>query len=282
MTMAQSFIIDHPQTIDLDKYDSDDTGGLSKTEVTKILPTLEKRLGELQELLYAAAQHSVLIILQGMDTSGKDGTVSHVMSHINPAGCHVWSFKVPSTEELAHDFLWRIHNKAPIKGMMAIFNRSHYESVLVERVHSLVPAEIWRARYEQINDFERLLAHNDTIILKFFLHISKDEQKLRLIDREKEASKSWKLSVGDWQERKHWKDYMEAYTDALGKCGTKEAPWYIIPANKKWYRNYLIAHTIVERLAPLIKHWHNDLEQRGQQALAELHAMRHNSNEDAQ
>lgn len=270
--MAQRYIIDEPQTINLADYDPDDTGSIKHKEATALQTKLEARLQRQQELLYAASQQSVLIVLQGIDTAGKDGTVSHVMAAVNPSGCQVWGFKVPTAEEAAHDFLWRIHQRTPARGIMAIFNRSHYEDVLVTRVHKLVPKEVWQARYEQINHFERMLTQNQTIILKFFLHISKDEQEQRLLAREDDVEKSWKLSVADWHERAYWHDYQLAYADAIGQCGTKWAPWHIVPANKKWYRNLSIARAIVETLEPYEKDWNAALQARGQQELAALKA----------
>jgi PPK2 family polyphosphate:nucleotide phosphotransferase len=203
--------------------------------------------------LYGAAQQGVLIVLQGMDTSGKDGTITHVMAPINPQGCIVTSFKQPTPADLAHDFLWRVHPHAPARGMLAIFNRSHYEDVLVVRVHNLVPKAVWRERYDAINRFEHLLATNGTIILKFFLHISKNEQEERLLAREEDKTKAWKLSATDWAERERWDDYQEAYEDALSKCSTAHAPWYIVPANRKWYRDWAVTHILLdafERLDP--------------------------------
>ncbi len=267
-------IIDSPQSINLQDYDPDDTGKLTKRDALKELEKLEEQLAQTQEMLYAAAQRSILIILQGMDTAGKDGTIEHVMSHINTTGCHVWSFKVPTAEELAHDFLWRVHQRTPARGMMAIFNRSHYEDVLVARVHQLVPHTVWQQRFEQINHFESLLVSSGTIVFKFFLHISKDEQRSRLMEREDDTEKAWKLSVADWQERQYWKDYQEAYTDVLSRCGTHDAPWYIVPANKKWYRNYVIAQALVRRLAPHVAEWHTALEARGKTELEALRAYR--------
>jgi PPK2 family polyphosphate:nucleotide phosphotransferase len=205
-----------------------------------------------------------------MDTSGKDGTVKHVMATLNPMGCQAWGFKQPTAEELAHDFLWRVHKRAPPKGVLGIFNRSHYEDVLVVRVHRLVPREVWRGRYERINNFERMLTQEGTVILKFFLHISKDEQKRRLLAREQDPDTAWKLSLADWEERAYWDAYQEAYEDALGKCGTPWAPWRIIPADHKWFRNYTVARTIVERLEPLTHQWIEELRERGRQALQEL------------
>lgn len=265
--------IDAPRAVSLADYDPDDTGGMKKAEVERVwLPQFRQALGKAQELLYGAQQHAVLIVLQGMDTSGKDGTIRHVMSGVNPTGCYVWNFKAPTAEELAHDFLWRVHQHTPERGTIAIFNRSHYEDVLVARVHQLVPREVWKQRYEQINAFERLLAENHTLILKFFLHISKEEQEERLYAREKEEEKAWKLAVADWQERQHWDEYVKAYEEALGRCGTAWAPWHIVPANKKWYRNYVIGQTILEQLEPLAHEWRQALKQRGEQALAELRA----------
>ncbi|HET9921077.1 MAG TPA: PPK2 family polyphosphate kinase, partial [Ktedonobacteraceae bacterium] len=206
---------------------------------TAEMDMLSEELGELQQLLAAAHHHSLLIILQGMDTSGKDGTIRHVMAQVNPLGCEVRSFKAPTGREQARDFLWRIHRVVPGRGMISIFNRSHYEDVLVVRVHDLVPEKVWKRRYTTINHFEQMLAQHDTIILKFYLHISKDEQEKRLLARQEDRTKAWKLSAADWAERKYWNDYQDAYEGALSRCSTDEAPWYIVPANRKWYRNLL-------------------------------------------
>jgi PPK2 family polyphosphate:nucleotide phosphotransferase len=212
---------------------------------------LEERLGELQELLYAEHKHKVLVILQGMDTSGKDGTVRHVMSGVSPAGVRVVSFKKPTQEELDHDFLWRVHAKMPGDGEIAVFNRSHYEDVLVVRVHELVEEKVWRKRYKQINEFERTLAATGTTILKFFLHISKSEQRKRLQERIDDPKKHWKFQHTDLDERKLWDDYMDAYADMLEKTSTKWAPWYVIPANAKWYRNLVVNGVINDALESL-------------------------------
>jgi PPK2 family polyphosphate:nucleotide phosphotransferase len=234
------------------------------------LQKLSDEMSKLQELLTAAQQHSLLVVLQGMDTSGKDGTIRHVLSHVNPQGCDVHSFKEPTQEELAHDFLWRIHKVTPAKGEMGIFNRSHYEDVLVARVHDLVPETVWSRRYEEINNFEQLLFNNEMIILKFFMYISYDEQEQRLLAREQDKDKSWKLSAEDWEDRKYWKDYERAYEDALSKCSTDKAPWYIVPANHKWYRNLAIAHTIVHTMRRYKDEWKTGLEARGQRELEKL------------
>ena len=233
----------------LSKFDPDDTLGLKNDEKSqKTLQKLIARLDELQLLLYASKKYSLLIILQGIDAAGKDGTIRHVMSGVNPQGCRVTSFKTPSAEEAAHDFLWRIHNAIPDRGEIGIFNRSHYEDVLIERVHKLVPESIWSKRYKQINRFERNLAENDVKILKFYLHISKGEQKKRFQQRLDDRTKWWKLSPNDFKERKYWNDYMDAYEDMLRYCSTPWAPWYIIPANKHWFRNLAVSHIIVKTL----------------------------------
>jgi PPK2 family polyphosphate:nucleotide phosphotransferase len=207
-----------------------------------------QKLDILQERLYAEGQQSLLIIVQAMDTGGKDGLIKHVFRGLNPAGVRVTSFKAPSLTDLAHDFLWRVHPHAPPKGMIGIFNRSHYEDVLIVRVHDLVPKKRWRERYGHINDFEELLAEQGTTILKFFLHISKKEQKRRLQDRLDEPEKHWKFNAGDLRERALWDDYMAAYEDAINKCHKRHAPWHIVPANKKWYRNYVVTRAVVEAL----------------------------------
>lgn len=226
-----------------------------KGETKKPLKKLNKRLLKLQELLYAESKHALLIILQGMDTCGKDGTIRKVMAGINVQGCEVNNFKVPSEDELARDFLWRIHKVVPRKGMIGIFNRSHYEDVLVVRVHDLVDESVWKKRYQQINDFEKMLVENGTVVLKFFLHISKDEQKERLESRINDPTKHWKITEADIRERSYWDDYMQAYEAVIQKCSTDWAPWYIIPANKKWYRNIVITERIVETLENLdMKH----------------------------
>jgi PPK2 family polyphosphate:nucleotide phosphotransferase len=209
----------------------------------------------LQNKFYAEKKRALLIVLQGMDTAGKDGTIRHVMSGINPQGCSVTAFKVPNSEELSHDFLWRIHKAVPERGMIGIFNRSQYEDVLVVRVHKLVPKDIWQARYDEINRFERNLAENDVKILKFFLHISKEEQKKRLDDRLHDPHKKWKLSKADGKERKLWDDYVAAYEAMLHQCSTEYAPWFIIPSDHKWFRNLAVSRIIVETLEGFDMHF---------------------------
>ncbi|HEY3568446.1 MAG TPA: polyphosphate kinase 2 family protein [Thermoanaerobaculia bacterium] len=239
--------------VDLSKIDPGSTPGFKgkRKKADERLLELNGRLEVLQEALWAEHRRKVLIVLQGMDTSGKDGTISHVFQGVNPLGVRVVAFKAPSPEELDHDFLWRVHPKVPGRGEMVIFNRSHYEDVLVARVQKLVPPEVWRQRYDQINDFERLLSATDTVILKFFLHISKDEQRERLQARLDDPQKRWKFRKGDLIDRAHWDEYMEAYEEALARTSQKHAPWYIVPADKKWYRNLVVAEVLVKALEDL-------------------------------
>ena len=239
--------------IKLNKWDPDggEVAEVGKKAGNKEMLKLNDRLEALQELLYAESKQKVLIVLQAMDTGGKDGAIRHVFDGVNPQGVRVASFKVPTPEERAHDYLWRVHKQTPGSGEMVIFNRSHYEDVLVVRVHELVPKAVWSRRYEQINNFERMLAEEGTTILKFYLHISPDEQKERLQARLDEPHKNWKFSTGDLAERKRWDEYMQAYEDMLSKTSTKWAPWYIIPANRKWLRNLLMSQIIVDTLEGL-------------------------------
>lgn len=223
----------------------------SRAEAAAEIERDQKRLRELQELLYADRGRSLLICLQAMDAGGKDGTVEHVLGAMNPLGCRVVAFKQPTAEELAHDFLWRVHRVAPARGEVVVFNRSHYEDVLIVRVHELVPKSVWSRRYDQINAFEQELAENDTHILKFFLHISKEEQLRRFKDRLDDPAKQWKIGEADYQERRFWDDYMAAYEDALSRCSTERAPWFVIPADHKWFRNLAVARIVVEYLEGL-------------------------------
>jgi PPK2 family polyphosphate:nucleotide phosphotransferase len=219
-----------------------------KKEVEAELEEQCKRIRKLQERLYAENQRSLLIVLQAMDTGGKDGTIKNVFSGVNPQGCQVWSFKKPSAEEASHDFLWRYHYHAPQRGMITIFNRSHYEDILIVRVKNLVPEDVWRKRYHTINEFEQMLTFSNITVIKFFLHISKDEQKRRLESRLENPDKRWKFSSADIQERRLWDDYQVAFEEAISNCSTDYAPWYVVPANKKWYRNLVIARTIADTL----------------------------------
>jgi PPK2 family polyphosphate:nucleotide phosphotransferase len=272
--MSYTHRIDGSKAIRLAQFDPDDTGGLKKEEALPRIDGLGSEWAELEDLLFYAGQHSLLIVLQGMDTSGKDGLIRKLLDYANVQSCRVEPFKVPTGEELTHDFLWRIHPRAPGRGSVAIFNRSHYEDVLIARVHNLVPEKVWRRRYTHINHFEELLVDNDTIVLKFFLHISKDEQQERLLAREEETEKAWKLSVGDWKEREFWDDYQAAYEDALNHCSTKQAPWDLVPANHKWFRNLAILERIVEALRPYRDTWMESLRERGDKAKAELREFR--------
>ena len=258
----------------LDKIAPDDNGGMDKEEGLARFAKLNAELDVIQEELYAAGTHSVLLVLQGMDTSGKDGTIRTVLLNLNPQGVRVESFKVPTEEELAHDFLWRVHKVAPRKGDFGVFNRSHYEDVLVVRVHELAPKEVWQARYEQINQFEALLAATGTIIVKLFLHISKGEQEERLREREEDVTKAWKLSAGDWREREHWDDYQKAYEDALERCSTKAAPWHIVPADRKWFRNLAATEVLVDTLNAYRDGWHATLDAMSKARVAELQEYR--------
>jgi PPK2 family polyphosphate:nucleotide phosphotransferase len=268
--MDHAFKVAPGKTVRLADYDPNANGGMNKEAGLAELSKLTAELGAIQEELYAAGQHSVLMLLQGIDTSGKDGTIRGVLVDVNPQGCRVESFKVPTEEELAHDFVWRAHRVTPRKGMIGVFNRSHYEDVLVVRVHQPVPEKVWQARYEQINAFENILASNNTIILKFYLHISKEEQEQRLLEREQDPTKAWKLSAGDWREREHWDDYIAAYQDALQCCSTDAAPWYIVPANRKWYRNLAVCEALVETLREYRKDWSKALDAMSKARLAEL------------
>ena len=247
------YLVKPGSKVDLSKYDPSDTspykGG--KKDAKKDLKDLNKELETLQEMLFAEHKYKMLIVLQGMDTSGKDGTIRHVFEGVNPQGVKVASFKVPTPIELDHDYLWRVHAQVPGRGEIVIFNRSHYEDVLVVRVHNLVPKKVWSKRYEQISEFEEILAEEGTTILKFFLHISPQEQKERLLARLQDPSKHWKYNPGDLKERQLWGEYTQAYEEALSKTSTDYAPWYVIPADKKWYRNWVIASILVETLKGL-------------------------------
>ena len=263
------------QDYDADYVDEHTDPALARAE----LEIIGAELSELQELLAAAQHHSLLVVLQGMDASGKADTIFQVLSRVNPQGCEVHAFKAPTLRELAHDFLWRVHRVTPGRGVITIFNRSHYEDVLIVRVHNLVPEKVWSQYYAAINDFEDLLAQDDTILLKFYLHMSNEEQEKRLLARQVDKTDAWKLSTADWAERKYWDAYQEAYEDALSKCSTDEAPWYIVPANKKWYRNLLVARTLVDTLRPYKAQWLDKLVVRGKQELARIEKMQKEANQ---
>lgn len=245
--------VKHDSNLSLKQYDPDETGDYKTNEDGKAAAKEETekliaKVRRLQERLFANGNRALLIVLQGMDTSGKDGTISHVMSGVNPQGCKVVAFKTPSKDELAHDFLWRVHHEVPPNGFIGIFNRSHYEDVLITRVHGWVSEKVAKRRFNQIKEFEEMLAENGTVILKFFLHISKEEQKERLKERIQDPEKRWKWNSGDLEERKLWDDYMKAFEDVISATSTKTAPWYIVPANRKWYRNLVVADRVVDAL----------------------------------
>lgn len=249
----------------LKNIDPGDTGHYkSKEESLERLGQLQEKLRELQERLNGEHKRSLLLVFQAMDTGGKDGAVKSLLTGINPAGVQVTSFKAPSEEELDHDYLWRVHQKVPPRGVIGVWNRSHYEDVLIVRVHKLVEKQVWKSRFEQINAFEELLAANGVTILKFFLHISKDEQKERLQARLDDPTKNWKFKEGDLEERALWDDYQKAYEDAINECSTEHAPWRVVPADHKWARNIAIAEAIVQTLEdmkPQFPHVESDLRQ---------------------
>lgn len=243
------YLIEPGSQVNLSKIDPDDTGRYADKEIAKAaLKSVRKRIGALQERLYAESKQSLLIVLQATDTGGKDGTIKDVFKGVNPQGCRVQAFKQPTPEESDHDFLWRIHRHTPGKGMITVFNRSHYEDVLVARVKKLAPETVWSKRYDVINDFERMIAENGTRILKFYLHISKEEQRERLQARLDDPAKHWKFAAGDLGDRELWDDFRHAFEDAIGKCSTKVAPWFVIPANRKWARGIAIAEIVANTL----------------------------------
>jgi PPK2 family polyphosphate:nucleotide phosphotransferase len=239
----------------LKDHDPDDDGGLLKVDGKLQTVGLRDELGRLQEMLYADGRHKVLVVLQAIDAGGKDGTIRAVFEGVNPQGVSVASFKRPTDEELAHDFLWRVHKHTPRRGHLTIFNRSHYEDVLVVRVHGLVPKSQWQKRYEHIVAFEKMLVDEGTTVLKFFLHISKDEQRLRQQARIDDPTKRWKFAAADIEERKHWDAYQEAFETMLFETSTDTSPWYVVPANRKWYRNLLVSQVLVDTLRGLNLHY---------------------------
>ena len=250
---AKRFLVKPGSKVHLDRTDPGDTSGFDgdKDDGEKAIDAVVGKLDTLQELLYAEHKHKILLVLQGMDASGKDGTIRRVFEGVNPEGVGVAHFGRPSAEELDHDYLWRAHRQVPGKGEMVIFNRSHYESVLVERVHGLVPESVWSRRYQQIADFEEMLNEEGTTILKFFLHIDKKEQAKRFQDRLKDPTKHWKFSYLDYNERAYWKDYTRANEDALERTSTASAPWYVVPSNHPWFRDLVVSQVVVEALDAL-------------------------------
>ncbi|MHB1356289.1 MAG: polyphosphate kinase 2 family protein [Anaerolineae bacterium] len=252
---TEKYLVKPGSKIKLADYKPDDTADYDKDTAVTELQDLRVDLNPLQQLLYASGKYGMLVILQGMDTSGKDGVCRHVVSAFNPQGVQITSFKAPTEEELAHDFMWRIHKAVPRRGMVGIFNRSHYEDVLVVRVENLVPEAVWRKRYKIINDFESCLVDYNIVVVKFCLHLSKEEQRRRLADRLVDPTEYWKFKTADLKARAKWDGYMQAYEDTLSECSTKQAPWYIIPADKKWFRNLLISQILKEKLSGLKMEW---------------------------
>jgi PPK2 family polyphosphate:nucleotide phosphotransferase len=250
-SLRDALVVKPGSRVRLSSIDPAETHGWTKARAAGRLEQGLERLTDLQERIWAEGNHPVLIVLQGIDTAGKDGTVTHVMSAFNPMGCSVTSWKAPTPIELAHDYLWRIHQRTPAKGEIAIFNRSHYEDVLVVRVHDLVPKPVWSKRYDQINAFEETLIASGTTILKFFLWIDRDEQKERLQARLDDPSKHWKFRLRDLEERKLWDSYLAAYEEMLRRCSTPAAPWYVIPSNRKWFRNLAVADIVADVLEDL-------------------------------
>jgi PPK2 family polyphosphate:nucleotide phosphotransferase len=249
--LRDALLVKPGSRVHVEKRDPDETFGYDKAGAAPLIERQLQRMAELQDRFWAEGKRSLLVVLQGIDAAGKDGTIQKVMEAFNPQGCIVSSFKVPTSEELAHDFLWRIHKRTPGKGEIGIFNRSHYEDVLVVRVHGLAPKSVWSKRYDQINDFERTLAASGTTIVKFFLSIDRDEQRKRFQARYDDPTKRWKFSMGDLEERKLWDDYQAAFDDMLSKTSTDWAPWYVIPANRNWLRNLAVSTILAETLAGL-------------------------------
>lgn len=268
--MANITYVGEDDKVALDDISAEPPKGAERAELEPKTDKLGEELTELQDLLWGARTRGVMIVLQGRDTAGKDGAIKKVVGFLNPRGVGVTSFGVPHTIEREHDYLWRVHQVAPRKGEVAVYNRSHYEDVLVVRVHGLAPEKKWKKRYRHIREWEQLLVDEGTIIVKYFLHISKDEQKKRLLEREADPTKAWKLNQGDWEEREHWKDYTEAYEDALSKTASKDAPWIVVAANSKWYRNYVITKTLVEALRPYRDEFEQTLEGRAAERKEQL------------
>jgi PPK2 family polyphosphate:nucleotide phosphotransferase len=268
-------VFDRPgKKVRLERISAEPPKGMTREQAEGRFDELGHQLFELQDEMFAAKVSSVLVVLQGRDGAGKDGSIKHVAGCLNPRGVNVVSFGVPSVEEREHDFLWRVHRHAPRLGEFSIFNRSHYEDVLVVRVHRLVPKDLWKRRFGHIAEFEALLVEHGTIVLKYFLHISRQEQKERLLEREQDPETAWKLNPNDWKEREYWDEYTEAYEDAISKTAAQHAPWIVVPANAKWYRNLLIAESVVEALRAHRRAWRSKLEEMATQAKASLAAYR--------
>jgi PPK2 family polyphosphate:nucleotide phosphotransferase len=270
---AELAAIDGSRRVRLSDFDPTDTRGIEKEDGLKRLDKLGEEFAELGNLLTYAGRHALLVVLQGRDAAGKDGAIRKILTYSNIQNAYVAPFKVPTEEENAHDFLWRVHKVIPARGHIALFNRSHYEDVIAARVHSLVPTHVWKKRFDQINAFEDLLISHDVIVLKFLLNVSKEEQLQRLLQREKDPRTAWKLNPGDGRERPLWKENTEAYDDILRKCSTPDAPWYVVPADKKWFRNLAIIERLVLTLRPHRKAWLDHLKEVGKDALKEIRAL---------
>jgi PPK2 family polyphosphate:nucleotide phosphotransferase len=270
-----NLVFDRPgRKVRLDGISAKPPKGLTKEDAAERLAAVGEEIFELQDAMFGAKLHSVLVVLQGRDGAGKDGVIKHVAGFLNPRGVSVTSFGVPTPEELQHDFLWRVHRHAPRLGEFSIFNRSHYEDVLVVRVHDLAPKKLWKNRFGHIADFEELLAEHNTIVLKYFLHITKDEQEARLLEREEQSDTAWKLNPNDWKERDYWDEYTEAYEEAISRTSAPHAPWTIVPANSKWYRDLVVAESILEALRAHRKEWKRRLDEMGKKGTVELAAYR--------
>jgi PPK2 family polyphosphate:nucleotide phosphotransferase len=248
LSYGKKFKVEPGSKVKLRSIDPDYKGDADKASAEGEMEKYIRRLVELQYLMYAENKRSLLIVLQAMDAGGKDGVINSVIARMNPQGCTVTGFKAPSVDELSHDYLWRIHNAAPRKGNVAVFNRSHYEDVLIARVHNFVPKEVLSKRYDEINSFEKQLADNGTHIIKFYLYIDKEEQLARFKQRLDDPNRQWKISESDYAEREYWDEYQTAFEDAVSKCSTKQAPWYVIPSNRKWFRNLAVSQILVDTL----------------------------------
>jgi PPK2 family polyphosphate:nucleotide phosphotransferase len=274
MSRPYAHVLDGSKKVRIARFDARDTAGLDKEEGLRRLQKLGEEFAELGNLMAFAGQNALLVVLQGRDASGKDGTIRKILEFSNMQTAHVAAFKAPTEEERGHDFLWRVHRHAPQRGHLVLFNRSHYEDVLAARVHSLVPKSTWQARYQHINHFEKLLADNDTLVLKFYLHVSREEQYQRLVEREKEPLSAWKLNPGDWRDLPLWDELTEAYDDALTKCSTKDHPWHLVPADRKWFRNLAVMERVVLALRPHRKRWLAALAEMRKKALPQIQALR--------
>jgi PPK2 family polyphosphate:nucleotide phosphotransferase len=269
-----AFKVPPGERLALADIDPGERAGRDKAAAAAELAKLSEELADLQTDLFGARQHAVLVVLQGLDASGKDGTIKSVFRSVSPVGLRVVSFERPTDEELAHHFLWRVDRALPPKGIVGVFNRSHYEDVTTARVRSLVPPQVWRGRYEEINGFERLLVRNGTIVVKLFLHISRDEQRERLLAREADPAKAWQLAPDDWLERARWDQHLAAYEDAISLCNSVDSPWYVVPADRKWFRNLAVAEVLVETLRAHRDEWRAELARLSRERLAELARLR--------